>query len=130
MICTKIMIILLPMLLAAWLPGRAQTAVEADVCFYGGTSAVVIGAFTAQKLGKKAILVEPGHHLGGMRTGGLGSIDIGNRYATAAARAADTSTAEVKNIDVAEKHMLWSIPNSELLYNKVFDPVADQNPGS
>ena len=36
---------------------------------------------------------------------------------------------EVKNIDVAEKHMLWPIPNSELLYNKALDPVADQNPG-
>jgi len=36
---------------------------------------------------------------------------------------------EVKNIDVAEKHMLWPIPNSEMLYNKALDPVADQNPG-
>jgi starch-binding outer membrane protein, SusD/RagB family len=36
---------------------------------------------------------------------------------------------EVKNIDVAEKHLLWPIPNSELLYNKALDPVADQNPG-
>lgn len=36
---------------------------------------------------------------------------------------------EVKNIDIAEKHMLWPIPNSELLYNKALDPVADQNPG-
>jgi starch-binding outer membrane protein, SusD/RagB family len=36
---------------------------------------------------------------------------------------------EVKGIDVAEKHMMWPIPNSELLYNKALDPVADQNPG-
>jgi hypothetical protein len=36
---------------------------------------------------------------------------------------------EVKNIDVAEKHMMWPIPNSEMLYNKALDPVADQNPG-
>jgi hypothetical protein len=35
---------------------------------------------------------------------------------------------EVKNIVVAEKHMLWPIPNSELLYNKALT-AADQNPG-
>lgn len=36
---------------------------------------------------------------------------------------------EVKGIDVADKHMMWPIPNSELLYNKALDPVRDQNPG-
>ncbi len=36
---------------------------------------------------------------------------------------------EVKGIDVAEKHMMWPIPNSELLYNKALDPATDQNPG-
>ena len=35
---------------------------------------------------------------------------------------------EVKNIVVAEKHMLWPIPNSELLYNKAIT-AQDQNPG-
>ena len=35
---------------------------------------------------------------------------------------------EVKNIVVADKHMLWPIPNSELLYNKALT-AADQNPG-
>ncbi len=35
---------------------------------------------------------------------------------------------EVKNIVIAEKHMLWPIPNSELLYNKAIAPT-DQNPG-
>jgi hypothetical protein len=35
---------------------------------------------------------------------------------------------EVKNIVVAEKHMLWPIPNSELLYNKAIKST-DQNPG-
>lgn len=36
---------------------------------------------------------------------------------------------EVKGIDVAEKHMLWPIPNSEMLYNGALDPLVDQNPG-
>jgi hypothetical protein len=35
---------------------------------------------------------------------------------------------EVKNIVVAEKHMLWPIPNSEILYNKAIT-AKDQNPG-
>jgi len=35
---------------------------------------------------------------------------------------------EVKGIDVAEKHMSWPIPNSEMLYNKALT-AADQNVG-
>ncbi|PWJ59393.1 SusD-like starch-binding protein associating with outer membrane [Dyadobacter jejuensis] len=35
---------------------------------------------------------------------------------------------EVKDIDVAEKHMLWPIPNSELLYNTAIN-AENQNPG-
>lgn len=58
-----------------------QRTIEADVCVYGGTSAGVIAAYTAQKLGKKAILIEPGRRLGGLTTGGLGYTDIGNKYA-------------------------------------------------
>ncbi len=59
----------------------AQRIIETDVCVYGGTSAGVIAAYTAQKLGKKAILIEPGRYLGGMSSGGLGYTDIGNKYA-------------------------------------------------
>jgi hypothetical protein len=36
---------------------------------------------------------------------------------------------DVKGIDVADKHLLWPIPNSEYNYNKGIDEVADQNPG-
>lgn len=59
----------------------AQRVIEVDVCVYGGTSAGVIGAYTVQKLGKKAILIEPGKRLGGLTSGGLGYTDIGNKYA-------------------------------------------------
>ncbi|WP_339867043.1 RagB/SusD family nutrient uptake outer membrane protein [uncultured Algoriphagus sp.] len=31
--------------------------------------------------------------------------------------------------DVAEKHLLWPIPNSELNFNSLIDPATDQNPG-
>jgi starch-binding outer membrane protein, SusD/RagB family len=36
---------------------------------------------------------------------------------------------DVYNIDVAEKHMLWPIPLSEMNYNKALNPTTDQNPG-
>ena len=51
-----------------------------DICIYGGTSAGVIAAYTAAKAGKSVLLVEPGKHLGGMSSGGLGHTDIGNKY--------------------------------------------------
>ena len=52
-----------------------------DVCVYGGTSAGVIAAYTASKMGKRVVLIEPGTHLGGLSSGGLGYTDIGNKYA-------------------------------------------------
>ncbi len=60
---------------------KAQTVTEVDICIYGGTSAGVIAAYTASKLNKKVILIEPGNHLGGLSSGGLGYTDIGNKYA-------------------------------------------------
>ncbi|WP_420477383.1 FAD-dependent oxidoreductase, partial [Noviherbaspirillum sp. ST9] len=53
---------------------------ETDICVYGGTSAGVIAAYTAKKMGKKVLLIEPGRHLGGMSSGGLGYTDIGNKF--------------------------------------------------
>lgn len=47
---------------------------------YGGTSAGVIAAYTAKHYGRSVLLVEPGRHLGGMSSGGLGQTDIGNKY--------------------------------------------------
>lgn len=66
------------------LPGFTKTFAQrkhvVDVCIYGGTSAGVIAAYTAGKSGKKVLLIEPGKHLGGMSSGGLGYTDIGNKY--------------------------------------------------
>ncbi|MEO7212916.1 FAD-dependent oxidoreductase [Mucilaginibacter sp.] len=61
---------------------RAQKGnkIAVDVCIYGGTSAGVIAAYTAKKMGKTVLLIEPGKHLGGMTSGGLGYTDIGNKY--------------------------------------------------
>ncbi|MCD2422558.1 FAD-dependent oxidoreductase [Niabella pedocola] len=52
-----------------------------NICVYGGTSAGVIAAYSAARLGKTVILVEPGNRLGGLTSGGLGFTDIGNKYA-------------------------------------------------
>jgi hypothetical protein len=52
-----------------------------DVCVYGGTAAGIVAAYSAKKLGKTVILIEPTFHLGGLTTGGLGQTDIGNKYA-------------------------------------------------
>ena len=55
--------------------------IEAEVCVYGGTSAGVIAAAQAARMGHTAVVVEFGRHLGGLTTGGLGATDIGNKAA-------------------------------------------------
>ncbi len=55
--------------------------IEADVCVYGGSPAGIVAAVQATRLGKRAVLVEPGFHLGGLTAGGLGATDIGNKAA-------------------------------------------------
>ncbi len=60
---------------------RAQETKQYDVCVYGGTSAGVIAAYKAAKMGKTVLLVESAKHLGGMTASGLGWTDIGERDA-------------------------------------------------
>ncbi|HEY1165007.1 MAG TPA: FAD-dependent oxidoreductase [Chitinophaga sp.] len=77
---TGILITLL-VLLAGGHDAAAQSADSYDICVYGGTAAGVTAAYTAKKMGKTVLLVEPGKHLGGMTSGGLGYTDIGNKFA-------------------------------------------------
>jgi len=63
------------------LAGRSIAQTGYDICVYGGTSAGVIAAYTAARMHKSVLLVEPGHRLGGLSAGGLGYTDIGNKYA-------------------------------------------------
>ncbi|MBL9157538.1 MAG: FAD-dependent oxidoreductase [Verrucomicrobiales bacterium] len=58
-------------------PLRAATF-EADICVFGGTSGGVIAAVQVARMGKRVILLEPGRHLGGMTSGGLSAVDIGD----------------------------------------------------
>ncbi len=56
-------------------------AAEYDLVVYGGTSAGVIAAVQAKKMGKTAIIVGPDIHLGGLSSGGLGYTDTGLKNA-------------------------------------------------
>lgn len=60
------------------LAARAETVVS-DVVVYGATAAGVIAAVSAAREGAKVTLVEPGRHLGGMVTSGLGWTDFGDK---------------------------------------------------
>ncbi len=52
-----------------------------DIVIYGGTSAGVVAAVKAARMRKSVVLIEPGKHLGGLTSGGLGQTDIGNKKA-------------------------------------------------
>jgi len=52
-----------------------------DVVVYGGTSAGVVAAARAARMGASVVLIEPGKHLGGLSSSGLGATDIGNKEA-------------------------------------------------
>ena len=56
----------------------AQSA-QYDLVVYGGTSAGVIAAVQAKKMGRTVALVGPDVHLGGLSSGGLGFTDTGNK---------------------------------------------------
>ena len=59
--------------------GREPPDTQYDVCVYGGTSAGVIAAVQARKMGKSVVVVCPDKHLGGLSSGGLGFTDSGNK---------------------------------------------------
>jgi hypothetical protein len=61
--------------------GEGAADRHADVVVYGGTASGVIAAVAAAREGKRVVLIEPGKHLGGMVSGGLGATDFGNRAA-------------------------------------------------
>ena len=50
-----------------------------DLVVYGGTSAGVMAAVQARRLGRSVVLVAPERHLGGLSAGGLGYTDTGNK---------------------------------------------------
>jgi hypothetical protein len=60
----------------------AQSAAETkstDVVIYGGTSAGVAAAVQVSRMGHTVVLIEPGKHIGGLTSGGLGFTDSGDK---------------------------------------------------
>jgi hypothetical protein len=70
--------VLLSVCLCSALPAQSKTY---DVVIYGGTSGGVAAAVQVSRMGKSVALIEPGRHLGGLTSGGLGATDIGNKGA-------------------------------------------------
>lgn len=65
--------------LLAFLAFHTQIAAAAetyDVVVFGATSGGVIAAVQSARMGKTVVLLEPGRHVGGMTSSGLGWIDI------------------------------------------------------
>lgn len=62
------------------IPSRAGEPTY-DIVIYGGTSGGISAAVQAARLGRSVVLIEPGQHLGGLTSGGLGATDIGNKKA-------------------------------------------------
>ena len=56
-------------------------AVLYDVVIYGGTSGGIAAAVQVASMGYRPLVIEPGQHLGGLTSGGLGATDIGNKAA-------------------------------------------------
>lgn len=59
---------------------HTDRSLNVDICIYGGTSAGIVAAIAARQRGKSVVLLNPGKHLGGMTTGGLGYTDVGNTH--------------------------------------------------
>ncbi|GAB2655802.1 FAD-dependent oxidoreductase [Kribbella swartbergensis] len=55
-----------------------SAGVTAEVVVYGGTAGGVCAAVAAARAGAQVVLLEPGQHLGGMVSGGLGYTDLGD----------------------------------------------------
>lgn len=69
--------LLLALALAAVSSAHAAV-IECDLCVYGGTSGGVAAAVQGARMGKGVVIAEPGQHLGGMTSGGLSAVDIGD----------------------------------------------------
>lgn len=52
--------------------------IDADVAVYAATAAGVCAAVSAARAGARVVLLEPGRHVGGMTSGGLGYTDVGD----------------------------------------------------
>jgi len=61
------------------LPTPLRAGARYDLVVYGGTAGGVLTAVSGAREGLKAVLLEPGRHLGGMVAGGLSATDYGKK---------------------------------------------------
>ncbi|HSW44336.1 MAG TPA: FAD-dependent oxidoreductase, partial [Phycisphaerae bacterium] len=70
--CRLLILIALLGLIRPTQAGEAQH----DVVVYGGTAGGVMAGVAAARQGASVIIIEPGKHVGGMVSGGLGHTDV------------------------------------------------------
>ena len=59
-------------------PATAPRLLRAEILVHGATAAGVCAAVAAAEQGAEVVLLEPGRHVGGMTSGGLGYTDLGD----------------------------------------------------
>ncbi len=79
----------------------------ADIVVYGATAAGVCAAVAAASSGMRVVVMEPGHHIGGMTSGGLGYTDVGDLRVVGGAAARFRSEV-AQHYGVGEGH--WAGP--------------------
>ncbi|TDE12679.1 FAD-dependent oxidoreductase [Jiangella asiatica] len=87
-----------------------------DVVVYGATSGGVCAAVAAARAGAPVVLLEPGRHVGGMTSGGLGYTDVGD-VRVVRGMAGELRTAIASWYGVAEGHFAGPEPRvAESIY--------------
>ncbi|WP_026874138.1 FAD-dependent oxidoreductase [Jiangella gansuensis] len=95
-----------------------------DVVVYGATSGGVCAAVAAARAGAAVVLVEPGRHVGGMTTGGLGYTDVGD-VRVVRGMACELRTAIASWYGVAEGHFAGPEPHvAEAIYRRWLDEAG------
>jgi hypothetical protein len=83
-----------------------------ELLVYGATAAGVTAAVAAARHGAQVLLLEPGHHVGGMVSGGLGYTDIGEDSRVIGGMAAEFAQAVADYYDVGVDHYAGPEPHA------------------
>ncbi|WP_309104211.1 FAD-dependent oxidoreductase [Microbacterium sp.] len=84
--------------------------IDADVAVYAATASGVCAAVSAARAGARVVVIEPGRHIGGMTSGGLGYTDIGDVRALGG-MAAEFRVAVAEHYGVAVGHFAGPEPH-------------------
>lgn len=84
--------------------------IDTDVAVYAATASGVCAAVAAARTGARVVLMEPGRHVGGMTSGGLGYTDVGDVRALGG-MAAEFRAAVAEHYGVAVGHFAGPEPH-------------------